>query len=49
MYSITCNRFRCTFDHPEFTLSKFMEIQLVFKWLNAYIFGAGVLLRILKP
>ena len=38
-----------TFDHPDFTVSNFMEIQMVFKGLNTYIIGAGVLLRILEP
>ena len=46
---ITCNRFKNTFDHPDFTVSNFMEIQMVFKGLNTYIIGAGVLLRILEP
>ena len=47
---IACNRFEYTFDHPDFTVSKFTEIQLVFKWLNTYyIISAGVLLRILEP
>ena len=40
---------QCIFDHPVFTVSKFMEIQLVFKGLNTYIIGADVLLRILEP
>ena len=46
---VTCNRFKYTFYHPDFTVSKFTEIQLVFKGLNTYIIGAGVLLRILEP